>query len=107
MRTGEANSSTHNEEAHGAGRHGENVRPVAATSNHGGFVGSLDWVQQKPHHVLRLSLCPRRKDEREGFTASSLLSIQPTLTLPLSRAKGEAIPYSTVFVASGATTSRV
>src|SRR4029077_9446627 len=33
--TGEANTSTHNEGAHDAGRHGENVLSMAATSTHG------------------------------------------------------------------------
>ena len=34
MRAGEANASARNDDAHGAGRHGENVLPLLGTSNH-------------------------------------------------------------------------
>jgi hypothetical protein len=42
VRTGEANASTHNDSAHSAGRHAENVLPGSRTSNHG-FVILPSW----------------------------------------------------------------
>jgi hypothetical protein len=47
MRTGEANTSAHSEEAYGASGHGENVRPVSGRSNHGAFRGSLDGLKKR------------------------------------------------------------
>jgi hypothetical protein len=73
VRTGEANASAHSDDAHGAGRHGENVLAVSGRSTYGFVIQNDGRLVLRHADLLELVLKTKNYFVRVSETAFSLM----------------------------------